>query len=223
MGFYFNSKKHMNLTRRNFFKKLFSFLSSAYIACLIIKRKTIVHLFLGTAEASPLALKFKKKDYLRPPGALMEKEFLSTCINCHRCAQACPNDCIKYVNDPFNPLLHDTPYINPREKACILCMKCTQACPSGSLVPIKDADGDRILKEVKMGMAVVDTNICNSYNGYSCGVCIRACPFSEVALKTETWERPIVTDQCVGCGLCEQACIHYPQAIRVVPLREKIT
>lgn len=207
------------MNRRNFLRRLCAGLSSLYVSFLLFRKNLIVGKFIKEAEATGTSLKPSKK-YLRPPGALPEKEFLSTCINCHRCAQACPNDCIKYVNNPLNPILHDTPYIEPREKACILCMKCTQACPSGSLQPIVNDEGATIQQHVKMGIAVVDTNICNSFNGYSCGVCIRACPFAEVALKTETWERPIVTDKCVGCGLCEQSCIHYPQAIRVVPLRD---
>jgi ferredoxin-type protein NapG len=207
------------MQRRTFVKRILTFLSAIYVSGLVLKKKWIVGRFLKEAEAAANPNK-SKKAYLRPPGALPEKEFLSTCINCHRCAQACPSDCIKYINDPLNPVLHDTPYIEPREKACILCMKCTQACPSGSLQPIENDDGETIQEHVKMGMAVVDTNICNSYNGYSCGVCIRACPFTEVALKTETWERPVVTEKCVGCGLCEQSCIHYPQAIRVVPIRD---
>ena len=207
------------MQRRNFIKRIVASFTSLYVFLLLFKKNILMGSLLKEAEASGL-FKESQKKYLRPPGALLEKEFLTTCINCHRCAQACPNDCIKYINNPLNPVLHDTPYIEPREKACILCMKCTQACPSGSLKPIYDDSGELIQEHVKMGIAVVDTNICNSYNGYSCGVCIRACPFGEQALKTGLWERPIVTDKCVGCGLCEQSCIHYPQAIRVIPIRD---
>ena len=210
------------MNRRTFTKSILAIFPTLYIPALFSGKEGPLGKILSKAEAWVNLSKIKKV-YLRPPGALPEKEFLSTCINCHRCGQACPSDCIKYINNLFNPALHDTPYIRPREKACILCMKCTQACPSGSLKIIKNDDGDTIQKYVKMGMAVVDKNICNSYNGYICGVCIRACPFQEVALKTETWERPVVTDKCVGCGLCEQACIHYPQSIRVIPIREKIS
>lgn len=32
-------------------------------------------------------------------------------------------------------------------------------------------------------------------------------------------ERPILNaSYCVGCGLCERACVRYPQAITVVPV-----
>ncbi len=195
------------MIRRNFIKRTLIFFAASTLYSLMGN-----HVVFGKTRKI-----FKK--YLRPPGALPEKDFLATCINCHRCGQACPSDCIQYINDPLNPSMHDTPYINPRQKACILCMKCTQACPSGSLQRIDNDDSDSIHKHVKMGIAVVDTNICNSYNGYSCGVCIRACPLGEETLKTGNWERPIVNpDNCVGCGLCEQSCIHYPQAIRVEPI-----
>jgi len=154
---------------------------------------------------------------IRPPLALLEDDFVKACINCHRCGEVCSTNCIKFVDKLEDINMYDTPYIRPREKGCILCMKCTNVCPSGALRPIKnDQDGDVILDNVKMGTARVDKNICNSYNKYTCGVCVRACPFSGKALKAEVWEKPVVDENlCVGCGLCEQACIHYPQAIRV--------
>ena len=190
--------------RRAFISKLLSISSAALV-------------WMGLPAGAALC-KSEKKVYLRPPGALPEKQFSGTCINCHRCAQACPNDCIKFVDDLLDPARHDTPYITAREKACILCMKCTHVCPSGALKAIADDDGETILKHVKMGVAKVDRNICNSYNGYACGICVRACPFSGVALVAGNWEKPEVReDKCVGCGLCEQSCIHYPKAIKVTP------
>jgi ferredoxin-type protein NapG len=152
--------------------------------------------------------------YVRPPGALAETDFIAKCIRCNQCAEVCENDCIQFVAGGG---ADGTPMIRPREKACILCMKCTATCPTGALTPIAD-DGEAILKSVRMGTAVVDKNICNSYNNAICGACIRSCQFPEIALITGMRERPIIdTDKCVGCGLCENACIVYPQAIRVIP------
>ncbi len=115
-----------------------------------------------------------------------------------------------------------TPVIQPRRQACMLCMsvkgdtlKCTEACPSGAL-RLVHKNAEEIQTKVAMGIAQIDFKLCYSYNSWSCGACFRACPFPNRALTLGLWERPTVhADQCVGCGLCERACIRYPQAIRV--------
>lgn len=179
----------------------------------------------GTAFLRPAAA---EGSALRPPGALDKDEFLSRCIRCGRCADACPNQAIQ----PFTkangakfslapgPGEDATPVIFPRQQACNLCqraggdwLRCTEACPTGALARIPRAEA---AARVRMGKARVDRDLCYSYNHRCCGVCIRACPLEGRALRTGPHETPVLdAAACVGCGLCERACIRYPQAITV--------
>ena len=175
---------------------------------------------------------------VRPPGALPEEDFLATCIRCGRCADACPNCAILAFTEETGkdlamkpgPGQRGTPVIFPRRQACMLCsgipgdeLLCTGACPSGALRLIRKSP-ESILANVRMGTAKVDRRICYSYNGASCGACVRACPFEGKALRAGLWEKPILDPQvCVGCGLCERACLRFPQAIRVYPNHQAVT
>ena len=161
-------------------------------------------------------LRSRNAEALRPPGAVPEEEFPGRCIRCGQCAEVCPNRAIRAFGWDAGPTLANTPYIVAREKACILCMKCGAACPTGALTEIP-REAEAIVSKVSMGRAVVDRNLCLSYQGKSCGVCYRACPLPDVALRVGMLEQPHVLERCVGCGLCERACIQIPQAIRVVP------
>ncbi len=169
---------------------------------------------------------------LRPPGAQAEDDFLAACIRCGRCADACPNRCVVAFTEEAGKEAgiapsrgqRGTPVILARQQACMLCqglpgdaLRCTEACPTGALqFTLKDAAA--IQAGVQMGLAAVDTHLCYSYNGSSCGVCVRACPFEGTALKAGHRETPVIDPEaCVGCGLCERACIRYPTAIRVTP------
>lgn len=161
----------------------------------------------------------RRRKILRPPGAKQEKEFLKDCIACGQCANVCPNNCIKLsdLDDGLENL--GTPIIDARAQACILCMACTQVCPTQALEKLPATKEG--MRAVKMGLAFVSEEHCYSFAGRTCGVCYRACPLPGEAMTLGLYEQPHVhPEHCVGCGLCEQACIKMPQAIRVVPFAE---
>ncbi len=173
----------------------------------------------GAAWAAGRVARYRMR-FLRPPGALPEAEFLSRCIRCGQCAEVCPNRCIRYFNLEEGVAASGTPYIIPRTQACILCMKCGEICPTGALQPIARI-AEEIVAHVRMGKARVDRSLCLSWQGKTCGVCYRACPLPDISLRVGRLEQPHVLDKCVGCGICERACIQMPQAIRVFPERER--
>lgn len=72
---------------------------------------------------------------LRPPGALNESDFLSSCIKCGQCVQVCPVQAIK-LSDLSDGFGVGVPYINARDQACDFscdAVQCVLACPTGSL------------------------------------------------------------------------------------------
>ncbi|MBI3892198.1 MAG: 4Fe-4S dicluster domain-containing protein [Candidatus Wallbacteria bacterium] len=201
-------------TRRDFLKNLLA-TAGAAAGCAV----------LGGAGAKPAT--GQADAVVRPPGAVPESEFLARCIRCLRCVEACPNQAIVPLDASAGRARASTPSIRARRQACMLCnkqqgdwLKCTEVCPSGALQKVR-REPDEVLARVTMGTAVLDTSLCYSYNGWTCGACYRACPFPEKAMKIGLWERPVVVaEACVGCGLCVRTCIRYPQAIRIAPREE---
>ena len=91
---------------------------------------------LGAALSGWLPQAYAMKRRLRPPGALDEKDFLSSCIKCGQCVQVCPVQAIQLADlvDGFGV---GTPYIDARTQACDFscdAVQCILACPTGSLV-----------------------------------------------------------------------------------------
>jgi len=163
----------------------------------------------------PRPVEERNTGILRPPGALDEDAFLAACVRCSLCADACDTFCIRFFG-PNEGRVAGTPHISPEERACNLCLACTLACPSGALQELSQRE------QVAMGTAVVDERLCVSHNGTgACGACHTACPLRNRAITQGMRNAPTVhAEHCVGCGLCEEACIVYDRkAIRVVTER----
>lgn len=162
---------------------------------------------------------------LRPPGALDEKNFLSACIRCGLCVEACPYDTLKLARW-FEGAATGTPFFTARTIPCEMCehIPCVKACPSGSL--------DHNLTDItqsKMGIAVlIDEKNCLNFKGLRCDVCYRVCPLIDEAITLEKQQNhrsghhamflpKVDSDYCTGCGKCEHVCVLEESAIRVVP------
>ena len=170
----------------------------------------------------PLAYTKPAKDDafpLLPPGAT--SDFYSRCIRCGLCYSACNymgynairlgsfRDGQKKLGTP----IIDKQWIYP----CTLCMECTIVCPTGALAEIPK-------EEVRMGIALIDPDLCWAWNSGDCKSCAKACPFGSEVFEfyfnewgVHTKVRP---DKCKGCGLCVPACPINGAAIHVLPKEE---
>lgn len=144
---------------------------------------------------------------LRPPGALDEKEFLSTCIKCGQCVQVCPYHSLSLLDMGSGNSI-GTPHLDARNRACYLCdlFPCILACPSGSLNhDITEAHqvemGIAVLKNPSKCLALMGKNVeyddikdilkhsnknereqkvlddLESYVGKPCTICADLCPY----------------------------------------------
>ncbi len=142
-------------------------------------------------DKAPLGTQLTQ-DFLRPPGAIGEIEFMYGCIKCGLCVQICPVDAIKLAG-VHEGLSYGTPYIDVRNQACDFscdALQCVETCPTAVLefeqfrdagtVAVEKASKEPgvdlskvnpfevqkvAMKEaVKMGMAHVNKNTCLAHN-----------------------------------------------------------
>lgn len=71
-----------------------------------------------------------RREYIRPPGALPEEDFIVACIRCDRCRKICPDGFISPVPLSESIVKAGTPSLIGY---CPRCFKCTLICPTGAL------------------------------------------------------------------------------------------
>ncbi len=160
---------------------------------------------------------------IRPPGSVIEDDFLTRCIRCGQCMRVCPNNAL-------HPTLSEsgmegiwTPILIPKIGYCEpTCTLCGEVCPTGAILPLtsKQKVGSKEDPPVRIGTAFFDRGRCLPWAmNTTCLVCEEWCPTSPKAiyLKEETsvdregnpitLRRPYIDPNlCTGCGACEFAC-----------------
>ncbi|MBS1257887.1 MAG: Ferredoxin-type protein NapG [Candidatus Scalindua arabica] len=193
--------------RRAFFKETFS--SIGNVVGDIVKTKVTAI----TNPGSDPDINSKPRRYIRPPGALKEKEFLAMCTKCDECIKACPHYSIRKLNKDFD-IADGTPIIIPEEAPCYMCegFLCIKACKDGALIEVKEKE------DVVMGKAYINEDNCMAYGVQFCEQCVKNCPIPDAMYKEDN--KPVVRrEKCVGCGICETVCntVNQPIAIKIVP------
>ena len=191
-------------SRRAFFKETFSFIGNTVGD--IVKSKV-------DAFSTPDSSNSETRRFVRPPGAVNEKEFLSLCTRCDDCVKACPHYSIRKLDKDFDAA-DGTPVIIPEETPCYLCegFQCIKSCKEGALVEVEGKE------DVKMGKAYINNDNCMAWGAQFCEHCVRECPIPGAIYQDDN--KPIVDmDKCVGCGICEYVCntVNQPIAVKVVP------
>jgi len=152
--------------------------------------------------------------FLRPPGAIAERQFLTTCQRGGQCVRACPAQCIKI--DSTGSKAGGAPFIDADTSACLVCdgLYCMDVCPSGALKRTPRVDID-------MGTAVWREESCLRETGQSCTICVDRCPLGEVAIRLHRGRVEVQPLSCIGCGVCQQQCPTSPKSIFVIPKAAK--
>ncbi|MFH1190269.1 MAG: 4Fe-4S dicluster domain-containing protein [Candidatus Omnitrophota bacterium] len=190
-----------------------------------VSRKNFLLIMLGSLLA--LGAKFenfgsrKVGTIIRPPGALVEEEFVNRCVRCGNCMKVCPTNALHPVMMQAGIEGIWTPQLLPEIGYCeYKCVLCGHTCPTGALSALTPDEKAR----TKIGTAAIDKSICLPWaEGKECLVCQEHCPVSEKAIKLDTYAgglaKPYVDEYlCVGCGICQNKCPVRPvRAIRVSP------
>ena len=154
-------------------------------------------------------------NWLRPPFALDELEFLLACSRCDACVEACPHGVLFELPARLGAQVAGTPAMDLLNRGCHLCADwpCVSACAPGALKRAGEEESPAPLP--RLARVWIDKERCLPYAGPECGACADSCPVPG-ALEWLGGLRPVVNEErCTGCALCREACIMEPKAAEV--------
>ena len=153
--------------------------------------------------------------WIRPPYALEEFDFLLACTRCDKCIEACPYQVIFSLSARLGAQVAGTPALDLLNKGCQVCndWPCVKACePKALKLPeAKDAARHSL---PNIAVAEINTQTCLPYSGPECGACAHRCPVPGAILWNDS--KPMIDqDKCNGCVLLREDCIVEPKAIGI--------
>lgn len=174
---------------------------------------------LGASFGGEHGVGRKNNSLIRPPGALVEDDFVNRCVRCGNCMKVCPTNALHPIMFQGGIDAVWTPQLIPEIGYCeYQCTQCGRTCPTGAL-PVLTREQKM---KTKLGTAEVDRSLCLPWaEGKECIVCQEHCPVAEKAIKLDSYAggpaRPHVDEYlCVGCGICQNKCPVSPaRAIRL--------
>ena len=189
-------------------------------------RRTIIASIAGLA-AFPIIRSgegfAREHAYIRPPGSLIEEDFLKRCIRCGQCMKICPTNALQpaLLETGWEGIF--TPVLSARIGYCEhYCTFCGHICPTGAIskLDVKTKVGDTETPPTRIGAAFFDRGRCLPWAfGITCIVCEEWCPTSPKAIWLEEIDvvdqngeirrikiPHIDPEKCTGCGACEYAC-----------------
>ena len=147
---------------------------------------------------------------LRPPWALAEEAFTSSCNRCGDCIEACPTHILEKGRGGF-------PVVDFSHGECLFCGDRVGVCIPRAL----QKSSTKIPWSFK---ASIDADTCIAFHGVECRSCIDPCEPRAIRMRPRVGGvtlPDINLSACTGCGACFAPCP--VQALRIQPLRREET
>ena len=131
----------------------------------------------AATEGASNYVEARAANWIRPPNALLELEFLLACTRCGACEQACPYKLIFPLSPRLGAQVAGTPAMDLLNKGCHLCddWPCITACEPGALKRF-DVQNNTSPPSLTLASVTIDEKHCLPYNGPECGACESSCP-----------------------------------------------